>query len=438
MHILCEEVAEAGGRALAVGGCVRDSALGRAAQDVDVEVFGLSPQRLREVLARRLSAVEVGRAFPIFHLRGLAIDIAVPRRPGERDQWDPDATPETAALRRDFTLNAIAVDPRTGEVIDPLGGLEDLKARRLRHTSVRFDDDPLRVLRAMRLAARFQLEVAPETTLRCRRLDPKGLPRERIFGEWRRLVLEGVEISRGLQFLRDCGWTRSVPELEALIDVPQDPTWHPEGCVWTHTLHCMDVFAAERSGNERDDLIVGLAVLCHDLGKPQTTRREGDRVRAIRHEQAGEAPTRSLLARWTHEAALVEEVVPLVLAHLTPVQLFQAKAGDAAVRRLAQRAGRIDRLVRVASADQKGRPPLAVVPFEAGEWLLGRATALDVCHAPPEAVVLGRHLIELGLSPGPDFGPVLAACYGAQLDGSFASPAEGLVWARKEIERRGL
>jgi len=438
LRVLCDEVAEAGGRALAVGGCVRDSALGRPARDVDVEVFGLSPGRLREVLARRLSAVEIGRAFPIFHLRGLAIDIAVPRRRDERDQWDPDATPETAALRRDFTLNAIALDPRTGEVIDPLRGLEDLSAQRLRHASSQFDDDPLRVLRAMQLAARFQLEIAPETVDRCRKLGPTGLARERIFGEWRRLLLDGVEISRGLRFLRDCGWTRSVPELEALIDVPQDPTWHPEGCVWTHTLHCMDVFAAERSGNERDDLVVGLAVLCHDLGKAQTTRREGERVRAIGHEQAGKALTRSLLARWTEETSLVEEVVPLVLAHLAPIQLFEAKSGDAAVRRLAKRVGRIDRLVRVASADQKGRPPLAPVPFEAGAWLLSRAEALDVRLAPPEPIVLGRHLIELGLSPGPEFGPVLEACYAAQLDGHFANPAEGVAWARKEIGRRGL
>ncbi len=421
-----------------VGGCVRNSALGLPTHDVDVEVFGLSPDRLGEVLATRLPAVQVGRAFPIFLLRGLAIDVAVPMRPGERDSWDPDATPETAALRRDFTLNAIAVDPRTGEVIDPLDGLEDLRTRRLRHASDRFDEDPLRVLRAMQLAARFGFDVAPETVERCRRLDAAELARERIFGEWKRLLLEGVEISRGLRFLRDCGWTRSVPELEALIDVPQDPGWHPEGCVWTHTLHCMDVYAAERSGDERDDLVVGLAVLCHDLGKPGTTRQEDDRVRALGHEQAGGLPTRRLLMRWTEETALIEEVVRLVRAHLAPVQLFDAKAGDAAIRRLARRVGRIDRLVRVASADQRGRPPLATGRFEAGEWLLARAAALGAAKAAPEPLVLGRHLIELGLSPGPDFGPMLEACYEAQIEGQFHDPAEGVAWARKEIARRRL
>ncbi len=434
LHTVCERVAAAGGRALAVGGCVRDSALGRTARDVDVEVFGLAPERLGEVLGAAVPVLRVGQAFPIFRLGRLPLDVAVPRRIGEREAWDPDATPETAALRRDFTLNAIALDPLTGEVIDPLGGLGDLRARRLRHGSPRFDEDPLRVLRAMQLSARFRLDVAPETVLRCRRLDADGLARERVFGEWRRLLLEGEEISRGLRFLRACGWTRTVPELEALIDVPQDPTWHPEGCVWTHTLHCMDVFAAERTGEERDDLVVGLAVLCHDLGKPVTTRVDEDgRVRCLGHERAGEAPTRRLLARWTDESALAGEVVPLVLDHLAPVQLHAAGAGPAAVRRLARRAGRIDRLVRVASADQQGRPPRVMGAFEAGDWLLARAAELGVLHAPPEPLVQGRHLIALGLEPGPPFGPILEACYAAQLDGRIRDEAEGIAFAEARI-----
>jgi tRNA nucleotidyltransferase (CCA-adding enzyme) len=222
-----------------------------------------------------------------------------------------------------------------------------------------------------------------------------------------------------------------------LIGCEQDPEWHPEGDVWVHTLHCMDAFAAERSGDEREDLIVGLAVLCHDLGKPATTARaEGGRITARRHQPEGEALTRSFLGRMTNERPLIDAVAALVGAHLAPLQLFEVRAGDGAVRRLARRVGRIDRVVRVARADRAGRPPLELERFEAGDWLLERARALDVEAAAPERIVKGRHLIGLGMSPGPHLGPILEACYTAQLDGDFSTLEEGLDYVRRRWEVR--
>jgi len=431
----------AGGRALLVGGCVRDAVLGRAAEDLDFEVYGLAPDRLAALLEERFPLDLVGRDFGVLKLRGLPVDVSLPRRESKRGlghrgfeiESDPFLPPREAAARRDFTINALAADPLTGELLDFFGGLADLAERVLRHVSDRFSEDPLRVLRGMQLAARFELEVAPETVALCRRIGPEGLARERVFGEWRKLLVRGVQPSRGLAFLRDCGWLRHFPELDALSGCEQDPEWHPEGDVFVHTLHCLDAFAAERLGDEAEDLVVGLAVLCHDLGKPATTRREGGRVTSKRHEPVGEALTRRFLARLTAEAALVEAVVPLVGAHLRPGALYEARAGDAAVRRLARRVGRIDRLVRVARADWRGRPPLAAERFPAGEWLLARARALELEAAAPRPLVLGRHLIELGLAPGPDFGPVLAACFEAQLDGAFASLEQGIEFARSWI-----
>ncbi len=428
---LCQRIADAGGRALAVGGAVRDSLLGCAATDIDVEVFGLAPDRVGALLGGPLAASEVGRSFPIFRLHRLPIDVSFPRVAGDRAQWDPGAGPTEAALRRDFTCNAIACDPLSGELVDPLGGASDLAEGRLRHASDRFGEDPLRVYRAMQLVARFELDVEPDTLARCRDLIGAELPRERVFGEWRRLLLDGRTPSRGLAFLRDAGGLSELPELEALIDCPQDPTWHPEGCVWTHTLHCLDAFAEERLGTGREDLVVGLAVLCHDLGKPATTRVRDGRLTAYDHEHAGVAPTRALLGRWTRESRLIDEVTPLVARHLAPVQLHGGGAGAAAVRRLAKAVGRIDRLVRVARADQRGRPPLVVDSFEAGDWLLARAEELGVLEAPPPPLVRGRDLIELGLRPGPAFGPLLDACYQAQLDGRIRTRDEGLAFARE-------
>lgn len=432
---VCERVRAGGGRALAVGGCVRDAHLGRACRDVDLEVFGLDPEGIAQILAPHFPLDQVGRAFAVLKLRGLPIDLSVPvRGRGEAATWAPELTPEEAAARRDFTIDAIALDPLSGEVIDPLDGRGDLERGILRHCSDRFGEDPLRVLRAMQLAARFELEVAPDTVALCRRLAPDGIARERIFGEWRRLIVRGARPSLGLGFLRDCGWVTHTPELEALIDCPQDPAWHPEGDVWVHTLHCMDAFARERIGDDREDLVVGLAVLCHDLGKPATTKRE-ERITSPGHSRLGESLSRTFLERMTDERELLDAVPPLVGAHLTPVALFEARAGDAAVRRLARRVGRIDRLVRVARADQLGRPPREVAEFPAGDWLLARARALDVASRAPRPLVLGRHLIALGLPPGPHFAAILDACYDAQLDGTFTALEEGLAFARRIVER---
>ena len=429
---------EAGGRALLVGGTVRDTLLGLPAREIDVEVFGIPPHRLLEILGAHFTLDLVGKAFGVVKLRDHPIDVSIPRRESKRGlghkgfeiRSDPDLTPEEAALRRDFTINAVAFDPLTGERIDPLGGARDLEARILRHAGPQFAEDPLRVLRAMQLAARFDLAVAKETVALCSTLDLEELPRERIFEEWKKLLLLGKRPSLGLAFLREAAWIRFFPELAALIGCPQDPEWHPEGDVWIHTLHCMDAFAGERIGDALEDLVVGFGVLCHDLGKPSTTVSEGGRIRSPGHEPGGLEPTRRFLARLTDRRDLFEAVLPLVRHHLRPDELYRTEAGDAAVRRLARSAGRIDRLVRVARADRMGRPPLPFDGFPAGTWLLERAEALAVKDAVPRPLVMGRHLIALGLEPGPRFREILDRCYEAQLDGTFDDPDGGVRYVR--------
>ncbi len=239
-----------------------------------------------------------------------------------------------------------------------------------------------------------------------------------------------LRIGDGLRFLEDTGWVVHFPELDALRGCPQDPQWHPEGDVWVHTGHVLDRFAEARVGDEWEDLVVGMACLCHDLGKPATTVWLDGRWRSPGHEDAGLAPTRSFLARLTSQHRLTEEVLPLVADHLKPDQLFQQGAGAAAVRRLARRVGRLDRLLRVAEADRNGRPPSPPDDFPAARWLLTTAEALAVLDAPPQPLVLGRHLIELGLRPGPAFKPILDECFEAQLDGRITTLEEGIALAR--------
>jgi tRNA nucleotidyltransferase (CCA-adding enzyme) len=430
-----------GGRTWLVGGCIRDLVLGRQPRDLDLEISGLPPGQLHALLTEHFSVQLVGKAFGLFKLQGLPVDISIPSRiltvnesaQGLLRQSDPDMDIDEALARRDFTMNAMAWNPDTLELRDPFNGRSDLDAHVLRHASGRFREDPLRVLRGMQLAARFELTAAPETVALCKTLTQDGQPSERLWEEWKKLLLQGVKPSLGLQFLSDCGWLRFYPELAALQGCEQDPIWHPEGDVWIHTLHCLDWFATERTGNHDDDLIAGLGILCHDFGKPATTTTDFGRITSRGHEPEGEAPTRRFLERLTNQDDLINEVISLVLCHLRPRALHDANASDSAVRRLARQVKRIDRLVRVARADHAGRPPKPFDGFPAGIWLLERARRLDVEDQAPIPLVMGRHLLELGVPPGPDMGRLLDDCYEAQLDGIFSSLGDGLAFARQRL-----
>ncbi len=438
-----ELVANASGHAFLVGGCVRDALLGLPSKDIDIEVFGLDEEVLKNLLQENYTLIEVGKSFGVFKILGGNIDISLPRlesktgsgHKGFTVYGDPHLTPEKAALRRDFTMNSILWDFKSGELIDPYRGREDLKRNILRHTGPQFPEDPLRVLRAMQFAARFNLVVAPETIELCKSISPETLSKERIFEEWKKLITKGATPSLGLQFLRNCEWVQYYPELFAMIRCKQDTTWHPEGDVWTHTLHCMDAFARERLDDSEEDLIVGYAVLCHDMGKPATTVLEDGRIRSPGHESLGKSLTRNYLARMTYQEELIEAIVPLVGNHMRPVELYQSNAGDSAIRRLAHKVKRIDRLVRVARADEQGRPPRSH-DLAAVNWLLSRANALKVKASAPEPLILGRHLIDIGLKPGKYFGEILSQCYDAQLEGSFLDLEGGRKYAAHLIENK--
>ena len=434
----------AGGRAYMVGGAVRDGILGLAVKDADIEVFGLSADEIREVLRRDYFVIEVGASFGVFKIRGADIDIAMPRREskcgighkGFAVEGDPSMSVAEAAQRRDFTINAMYWDLSENRLIDPMNGLADLESRTLRHCGPKFADDPLRVLRGMQFVARFALKPAPETIEVCEAMTIENLPSERLFEEWKKLIVKGRDISAGLDFLRATRWLRYFPELEALVGCLQNREWHPEGDAWNHTLRCMDAFADLRTGDEYEDTVVGLAVLCHDFGKPLTTFTDDKGViRANGHDVAGEEPTRSFLARITRQKQLVEEIVGLVVNHMQPAMLWKNHAGLPAVRRLAMKT-RIDRLARVARADMRGTPPKVhdEVPCD---WLLQKARELELLASAPKPIILGRHLIALGMRPGPDFAPLLEKLFNAQLDGAFSDEEGGVELAKKLIAETG-
>lgn len=443
-------VVRAGGRAIAVGGAVRDHLLGHVPKDIDVEVAGLDLERLTQAFVDAGFGVHaVGRAFGVLKVDVDAggerdtLDVALPRTENKTGAGhrgfvvasDPHLPFAAAAARRDFTCNAIGIDLVTHEVLDPHGGIPDLERGVLRHVSPAFDEDPLRVLRAAQFCARFGFDVDDDTVARCRALLPElpALAAERVGEELKKLLVKGRWPSLGLQLLRRVGALPVLfPELHALIGCPQEFEWHPEGDVWTHTLMVVDE-AAVLAKDVDDDVrfVVVCAALCHDLGKPATTVHEDGRIRSRDHEAQGEAPTRALLARLAVAHADVDGIVALVRDHLKPFQLWRERAtsSEGAIRRLALRT-KIPELCLVASADHFGRttPEALRRDDPASPWLLEQARALAVKDAAPKPILQGRDLMARGLKPGPHFGALLARAFEAQLDGLFVDKDGAAAW----------
>ena len=442
---IAEAAAGAGGRALLVGGWVRDRLLGLPSKDIDIEVFGVHAPQLRQVLERFGPVNAVGESFTVYKVGGL--DVALPRRdskvrPGHRGfdvTGDPAMSIEEAASRRDFTINAISWDPLTDEYIDPFDGRTDLQARVLRAVDSRtFADDSLRVLRGLHFAARFDLAMDVATRELCARIRLDDLPSERIWGEFEKLLLLPPRPSVGFMLALELGVIQQLfPELLALVGCPQEPEWHPEGDVWVHTLMVIDQARKRIDDLPRPQQVtVMLGALCHDLGKPPTTAVIDGRIRSMEHEQAGLPLTLSLLDRLNvHTIGGFEvrhHVAGIVANHLAPHAFSKSRTpvGDGAFRRLAQKVD-LELLARVAMSDCNGRTG----SFDCSgiDWFLERARALGVEHAAPEPILKGRHAMELGMRPGPAIGRLLKRVYDRQLDGRVTSLEEAMAAAREMI-----
>jgi len=447
---LAEIVRDGGGRAMLVGGCVRDELMGVEPKDWDVEVYGIGPPHLREILDSFGEVNVVGEAFTVYKL-GNELDVAIPRRErkigkghkGFVVEGDPDMSFEEACSRRDFTVNAILKDPLTGEILDPFNGREDIDKKILRHVSAEtFPEDSLRVLRAAQFAARLSFDIAPETVAICKTIDVTDLPKERIWGELEKLLLKSQMPSRGLRWLYDLGVVDQIfPELKSLVGVKQEPEWHPEGDVDVHTLMVVDEARKliDHLPYERK-VTVMLGALAHDFGKPPTTKFFDGRWRSHSHDEAGVAPTLTFLETlgiYTLNGYDVRnQIVQLVRYHLKPGEFYMAKnpVGDGAFRRLARKV-EPDLLYRVAKADSLGRNPDWLPPekrfgSDAQEWFIEKVRELQIETRPPDPLLMGRHLIELGMEPGPQFKRILDSVYELQLDGKVTTIDQAVAEAK--------
>jgi tRNA nucleotidyltransferase (CCA-adding enzyme) len=438
-------IRDAGGRALIVGGWVRDRLLGRDSKDVDLEVFGIDAARLRQVLETFGRVETVGESFQVYKLGD--IDVSLPRRESKAGRGhrgfdvtgDPHLSIADAARRRDFTVNAIAWDPLTGEYEDPFDGRGDINRRVLRVVDPsRFSDDSLRVLRAVQLAARLEFHLDDETRALCRAIPLDDLPSERVWGEIEKLLF-APHPSLGFALMLELDVVSKLfPELETLVGCLQEPEWHPEGDVWVHTLQVVDQARMRIEDLERPQQIaVMLGALCHDFGKPATTSVIDGRIRSMDHEEQGVAPAILFLDRINVHSIdgydVRRQVLGFVAHHLKPGAWYKVRdeVGDGAFRRLSQKVD-LELLARLAKADCLGRNP-GQFDCTAMDWFLERARTLGVEHRPPGPILLGRHLLALGLTPGPRVGEILKAVYEQQLDGKITDLDEAIAAAKGMI-----
>jgi tRNA nucleotidyltransferase (CCA-adding enzyme) len=437
-----ETIRSAGGRPYLVGGCVRDALLapGHRPKDVDIEVFGLELDRVVFALTRVGRVDEVGRSFAVLKVRreGQDFDVAVPQTrrgtdPGAAPAVDNRILPEVAARRRDYTINALMFDPTTEVVLDFVDGLADLRAGALRHSGPAFVEDPLRVLRGAQFAARFGLRLAPETAEVCRRLALAyaDLPAERIWGEWRKIAEQGRYISAALAVLAESGWLAHFPQLARLAGVPQDPRWHPEGDVLTHSGLAADAAAAlaDEAGLTGDDrTVVVLCALLHDVGKAEHTQVRADgRITSYGHAEGGVAPLEELLASIGAPSTVISRIVPVVREHMTATSAGGTPS-SAAVRRLARRLApaTMTEWSLVCGADHAGRGS-GSGPNPTTSWLTV-AEAAGVDRRPSKLLLRGDDVIALGHAPGPQYRPVMEAALAAQDEGLFTDHAGAVVW----------
>jgi tRNA nucleotidyltransferase (CCA-adding enzyme) len=440
---IARAVEQAGGRALIVGGWVRDRLLGRDSKDIDIEVFGLPADRLRSLLEALGRVEAVGESFQVYKVG--EIDVSLPRRESKARRGhrgfdvtgDPYMTVADAARRRDFTVNAIAWDPLDDEYLDPFDGRSDLARRVLRAVDpATFPEDSLRVLRAVQFAARFTFEIDEQTRALCRSIPLDDLAAERIWGEIEKLLFAPAP-SVGFALALDLGAIAQLfPELRALVGCQQEPEWHPEGDVWVHTLQVID-----QARLRVDDLphpqqvAVMLGAVCHDLGKPATTAFIDGRIRSMDHEEQGVAPATSFLDRLRVQSIdgydVRVQVLGMVAQHLKPGMWFKVReeVGDGAFRRLAQKVD-LELLARLAKADCLGRAP-GTFNCDAMDWFLERARGLGVEHRPPEPILLGRHILALGVKPGRRVGEILKAVYEQQLDGTITTLDDAIEEAKR-------
>ena len=433
---ILKELRTIGAIPIVVGGSVRDFFLNIPVKDYDIEIFGIDSLDIIQKSLEKFGCVKlVGKSFGVLTLRvnEYDFDFALQKnkkKTGNTHQeyeiiTNANLSIKEAAIRRDFTINAIGYDFLKQEFLDPFDGINDLKSKVIRHINdITFIEDSLRVYRAVQFASRFEFKVDENTKELCKQIvlndELKYLPKERIYEEFKKLFLKSAKPSIGFELLRELEILNCFPELKALINCIQEPEYHPEGDVWIHTMMSLDELAKilkeENIQDEYRKLYLFYAILCHDFGKPFCTKEINGKITSFKHESLGVEPTISFLSKLTNEKRFIEIVCSLVKNHLAPFQLYLAESSLKAIKRLSLKVN-IEDLCLVCLADCLGRTikDKEKCP-KATSWLLNKAKEFDIDKEPIKAVVKGRDLIALGINPSIEFKEILSFAFDLQLD----------------------
>lgn len=429
-----EEIKKAKGNPYFVGGYVRDHLLGIANKDIDIEVFNINLGDLVSILNKFGQIKTVGVSFGVIKLTigEVEFDFSLPRTENKIGNGSKGFIVETnqnintlqASERRDFTFNALLMTP-DGRIIDHHNGIEHLEKRIIKHTSLKFAEDPLRVLRGFQFAGRFGMSLNPSTASLCNKLksEAKYLSKERIWGEWWKWASKSTSPSMGLKFLADAGWL--ISQLKNLMGCPQNSEWHPEGDVWTHTLHVCDeaVKIAERQNlNELERGILVLSSVCHDMGKPLVTKKDSNN-RWVSPKHNNPRVANDFLESIGCPKSIKEVVLKLVEEHMVHLNPVSEKSVKRLILRL--KPAKTSQLIALIEADANGRPPLVgglpnnakrikEIQEKIGDRIL--------------PILKGRHLINMGMRPGKHFGPILEEAWQAQINGEFNTLQGGISW----------
>lgn len=426
---ILNEIQQAGGKAYIVGGAVRDIMLNKLFKDLDIEVHGIELDHLERILSKSGRVRLVGKVFGVLRLDGLDVDWSIPRKDqtGRKPSVtiDPSMGIKKALERRDVTMNAMAIDLFTGELIDPFNGIEDIQARVLRAPNPEFfKEDPLRLFRVMQFVGRFNMQ--PDATLDaiCKRMNVSDVSKERIEQELFKLLTKSKRPSLGFRWLDRIGRLADIfPELAQLKTIKQDPTWHPEGDVFEHTMQAIDAAALLSVSDKNERLLVMLAVLCHDLGKSTTTSIGKDnRIHHYGHDQESERLARIFLKRFTYNKELIEGVSRLCRYHMEPVHFVKNKASASAYKRLANKLApyaTIKLLTLVAIADKRGRNGTGHEPLATDNehimTFMQKAKKYGVYTGIEKPLLQGKDIIDF-VEPGPQMGQMLKYAYTLQIN----------------------
>jgi poly(A) polymerase len=410
------------------GGCVRDLLLGREPQDYDVA----TDARPEQVVCLFPGARLVGAHFGVVIVRSDSAEVEVATLRSDHSYLDGrrpaavefETDPRRDVIRRDFTINGLLADPDTDEVLDYVGGREDLRAgiiRAIGDPEARFGEDHLRMLRAIRFAARLGFEIEPATFAAIRRLHEKigAISAERIRDELVRILTEGGA-RRGFELLDASGLLGDLlPEVAAMKGVEQPPEFHPEGDVWVHTMMMLE-------GLRQPSETLALGVLLHDVGKPPTFR-VADRIRFDEHPEVGARMAAAILGRLRFSGETIRQVEALVANHLRFKDVLRMR--ESTLKRFM-------RLERFEEHLELHRLDCAMSHRMLGNYEFVKRRFEE---APPEALkparlVTGNDLIAAGYAPGPSFGPMLRAVEDGQLEGALQTKEDGLALVRARFE----